>query len=64
MFFCGGVGTSTIPLHEAMTQQVTQRVRQCALKLQYQKIIAQLSPTDLVAEEAKLILYKLPGKAI
>ena len=52
-FFCGGVGTTMIPLREAMTQQLTQRVRQCAMKLQDQKLIARLSQTDLVAEEAK-----------
>ena len=52
-FFCGEVGTEATPLHEAMTPRITQRVRQCALKLQDQKLIAQLSHCDLVAQEAK-----------
>ena len=52
-FFCGEVGTEATPLHEAMAPRITQRVRQCALKLQDQKLIAQLSHCDLVAQEAK-----------
>ena len=36
-----------------MTPKITQRVRICALKLQYQKLIAKLCPGDLVAQEAK-----------
>ncbi|GFO27758.1 hypothetical protein PoB_005426300 [Plakobranchus ocellatus] len=52
-FFCGKVGTEVMPLHEAMTPRITHRVRQCALKLQDQKLIARLSHGDLVALEAK-----------
>ena len=52
-FFCGEVGTEATTLHEAMKLRITQRVRQCALKLQDQKLIAQLSHCDLVAQEAK-----------
>uniref|UniRef100_UPI00358E7494 uncharacterized protein n=1 Tax=Myxine glutinosa TaxID=7769 RepID=UPI00358E7494 len=52
-FFCDEAGTEAIPLHEAMTPRLTQRVRQCALKLQDQKLIAQISSRDLVAQEAK-----------
>lgn len=52
-FFCGEVGTEATPLHEAMTPRITHRVRQCALKIQDQKLIAQLSHSDLVAQEAK-----------
>ena len=33
-FFCGEVGTEVTPLHEVITPRITQRVRQCALKLQ------------------------------
>ena len=52
-FFCDEVGTETVPLHEAMTRIITQRVKQCAVKLQDQKLIVQLCPGDLVAQEAK-----------
>ena len=52
-FLCDEPGTDTLPLHEAMTPQITRRVRQCALKTQNQKIIAMLSAGDLVALEAK-----------
>ena len=52
-FFCGEVGTEATPLHEAMTPRITHRVRQCALKLQDHKLIAKLSHSDLVAQEAK-----------
>ena len=38
-FLCDKPGTETLPLHEAMTPQITSRVRQCALKTQNQKII-------------------------
>ena len=51
--FCDEVGTESTPLHEAMTPRITNRVRQCALKLQDQTLIAQLSHSDLVAQEAK-----------
>ena len=42
--------TEAVPLHDAMTPKITQRVRICALKLQY---FAKLCPGDLVAQEAK-----------
>ena len=35
-----------------MNPRITQRVKQCALKLQDQTFIVQLSPGDLVAQEA------------
>ena len=31
--------TEAVPLHDAMTPKITQRVRICALKLQYQNVI-------------------------
>jgi hypothetical protein len=52
-FFCGEARTETVPLHEVMTLRITQRVKQCALKLQDQKLIAQLCHGDLVAQETK-----------
>ena len=52
-FFCGEPGTEATPLHEAMTPRLTHRVRQCALKLQDQHLIAKLSHNDLVALGAK-----------
>ena len=52
-FFCDEVGTDAIPLHEAMTPRITNRVKHCAFKLQDQKLIAKLSQCDLVAQEAK-----------
>ena len=45
--------TEAVPLHDAMTPKITQRVRICALKLQDQNVIAKLCPGDLVAQEAK-----------
>ena len=52
-FFCGEVVAEATPLHEAMKPRITHRARQCALKLQDQKLISQLSHSDLVAQEAK-----------
>ena len=63
-FFCGEVGTEATPLHEAMTPRITQRVRQCALKLQDRNLIAQLSYCDLVAQEAKYHAGQLPGQIV
>lgn len=51
-FLCDEPGTYCNPLHEAMTRKITQRVKQCALKLQDQKLIAQLSVGDLRAQDA------------
>ena len=45
--------TEAVPLHDAMTPNITQRVRICALKLQDQNVIAKLCPGDLVAQQAK-----------
>ena len=36
-----------------MTPGITQRVNKCAVKLHDQKLIAQLCPDDLVAQEVK-----------
>ena len=45
--------TEAVPLHDAMTPKITQRVRICALTLQDRNVIAKLCPGDLVAQEAK-----------
>ena len=42
-FFCDEVWTKNAPLHEAMTPKITERVRNCALKVQDQKLIAKTS---------------------
>lgn len=52
-FFCDEVATQLAPLHDAMMPKLTYRVKQCALKLQDQELIAKLSSGDLVAQDAK-----------
>ena len=42
-YFCDDPANNFNTLHEAMTFKVTERVKQCALKLQDQKLIAKLS---------------------
>ena len=51
-FFCEKV-SATEPLHEASTFRLDSRVRQCALDLQDQRLLAKLSAGDMVAQEAK-----------
>jgi hypothetical protein len=52
-FFCDEVETEQTPLHDAMMPKLTYRVKQCAIKLQDQELIAKLCPGDLVAQDAK-----------
>ena len=52
-FFCDEVDTEHSPLHDAMMPKLTYRVMQRAIKLQDQELIANLSPGDLVAQDAK-----------
>uniref|UniRef100_UPI00358E794D uncharacterized protein isoform X2 n=1 Tax=Myxine glutinosa TaxID=7769 RepID=UPI00358E794D len=52
-FFCDEVATERASLHDAMMPKLTYRVKQCALKLQDQELIAKLSSGDLVAQDAK-----------
>lgn len=52
-FFCDEVATEKTPLHDVMTANVTYRVKKCAIKLQDKKLLAKLSPGDLVAQDAK-----------
>lgn len=51
--FCEKPGSPTEPLHEAMMDRVTHRVKQCAIKLLDERLIAKVSSGDLVASEAK-----------
>ena len=46
-------GSLTEPLHEAMIDQVTHRVKQCAITLLDERLMAKVSSGDLVASEAK-----------
>ena len=52
-FFCDEVATERASLHDVMMLKLSDRVKQCALKLQDQKLIAKLSSADLVAQGAK-----------
>ena len=51
--FCELPATSQKPLHEASTFRIDTRVRQCALNLQDEKLLAKLSHGDMIAIEAK-----------
>ncbi len=52
-FFCGKPAKASESLHHASTFGLDGRVRQCALQLQDQSLLAKLSVGDLIALEAK-----------
>lgn len=52
-FFCEKPGKLSESLHQASTLGLYARVRQCALQLQDQSLLAKLSAGDLIALEAK-----------
>ena len=52
-FFCGKPAKASESLHHALTFGLDARVRQCALQLQDQCLLAKLSVGDLIALEAK-----------
>ncbi len=52
-FFCEKPGKFSESLHQVSTLGLDARVRQCALKLQDQSLLAKLSGGDLIALEAK-----------
>ena len=52
-FFCGKPAQASESLHHASTFGLDARVRQCALQLQDQSLLAKLSTGDLIALEAK-----------
>ena len=52
-FFCGVSANMSEPLHQVSTLGLDARVRQCALQLQDQGLLAKMSAGDLVAQEAK-----------
>ena len=52
-FFCGKPAKASESLHHASTFGLDARVRQCALQLQDQSLLAKLSVGDLIALEAK-----------
>ena len=51
-FFCNDVG-GTAGLHQASTLEIDQSVRECAIKLKDNELLAKLSVGDVVAIEAK-----------
>ena len=51
-FFCNDVG-GTAGLHQASTLEIDQSVRECAIKLKDNELLAKLSDGDVVAIEAK-----------
>ncbi|CAC5387169.1 unnamed protein product [Mytilus coruscus] len=62
-YFCGDVSDD---LHNASTFMIDKRVRECALELQDNVLLAQLSVGDLISQEAKYhakCLIKLYNKA-
>ena len=52
-FFCGKPAKASESLHHASTFGLDARVRECALQLQDQNLLAKLSTGDLIALEAK-----------
>lgn len=52
-FFCGKPAKASESLHRASTFDLDARVRQCALQIQDQNLLAKLSTGDLIALEAK-----------
>ena len=52
-FFCGKPAKASESLHHASTLDLDAHVRQCALQLQDQDLLAKLSAGDLIALEAK-----------
>lgn len=57
-FFCDE-NTTSDTLHDASTFDLDSRARQCALKLQDERIIAKLSQSDMIATKAKYPLHYL-----
>ena len=51
--FCEKPGSSSDPLHEAMTRVIGERVKRCATKILDKQLLAKVSSGDLVASEAK-----------
>jgi len=57
-FFCGKPAKASESLHHASTLDLDAHVRQCALQLQGQNLLAKLSAGDLIAKAlAELIAY-------
>ena len=52
-FFCDKPATDSKPLHKASTLDLDTRVRQCAVNVQDQRLIAKLSERDLIANGAE-----------
>lgn len=52
-FFCDEPATDSKPLHKASTLDLDTRVRQCAVNVQDQRLIAKLSERDLIAKGAE-----------
>ena len=52
-FFCGEPAKDTQSFHHASTFGLDARVRECALQLQDQNLLAKLCTGDLIAQEAK-----------
>ena len=52
-FFCEQPASDALPLHKVSTFGLDSRVRQCAMNLQDQHLLAKLSEGDLIATEAE-----------
>ncbi len=62
--FCGKPAKASESLHHASTFGLDARVRQCALQLQDQSLLAKLSVGDLIALEAKYHVHAVPSFSV